>query len=72
MNNNLPNTSTTSNSNYAILAGTKMATAFALQLSKVETLRVPTSFGEYWRSLWVYGRKVVRPEGISVMFARPA
>jgi hypothetical protein len=46
VNNNLPNTTTTSNSNYAILGGTKMATAFAMQLSKVETLRVPTSFGE--------------------------
>jgi hypothetical protein len=72
VNNNLPNTSTTSNSNYAIIAGTKMATAFAMQLNTSESLRVPTSFGDYWRQLYVYGRKVVRPEGISVMFARPA
>jgi hypothetical protein len=70
--NNLPNTSTTSNSNYAVIAGTKMASSFALQLSKVDTLKIESQFGEKWRTLWVWGRKVVRPEGTATMYCRPA
>ena len=70
--NNLPNTSTTSNSNYAVIAGTKMASSFALQLSKVDTVKMESTFGEKWRTLWVWGRKVVRPEGTATMYCRPA
>jgi hypothetical protein len=55
-----------------VVAGTKMATSFAMQLSKVDTLKIPESFGEYWRTLYVYGCKVVRPEGIAVLIAHQA
>jgi hypothetical protein len=70
--NNLPDTSTTSNSNYAVIAGAKMASSFALQLSKVDTLKMESTFGEKWRTLWVWGRKVARPEGVSTMYCRPS
>jgi len=57
---------------YYVCAGTKMATSFALQLSKMDTLKIPESFGEYWRTLWVYGIKVVRSEGVAVLICNPA
>lgn len=69
---NLPTITTTANSNYAVIAGTKIASSFALQLSKVDTLKMESTFGEKWRTLWVWGRKVVRPEGVSTMYCRPA
>jgi len=50
---------------YAI-AGVKEATSFAMQISKTDTLQIPDSFGEYWRTLFVYGRKVVQPTGLAV------
>lgn len=70
--NNLPGPSDTSNSNYEVIAGTKMASSFAMQLSKVDTVKMESTFGEKWRTLWVWGRKVVRPEGVSTMYCRPA
>lgn len=50
---------------YAV-AGVKEATSFAMQISKTDTLQIPDSFGEYWRTLFVYGRKVVQPTGLTV------
>jgi hypothetical protein len=46
------------------LAGTKEAMTFALQLTKTESLLIPTSFGTYMRGLAVYGRKVVQPTAL--------
>jgi hypothetical protein len=60
-----------SETNYYVVAGVKMATSFALQLSKMDTLKIPESFGEYWRTLWVYGIKVVRSEGVSLLICNP-
>ncbi len=57
---------------YPIICGVKMATSFALQMSKVDTLTAEATFGEKWRTLWVWGRQVVRTEGIAVMYANPA
>jgi len=43
-----------------VQAGTKEAATFASQVDKVDTLKIPDSFGEYWRTLFVYGRAVVQ------------
>lgn len=47
-----------------IQAGTKEAATFASQVDKVDTLKIPDSFGEYWRTLFVYGRAVVQPTAL--------
>jgi hypothetical protein len=49
---------------FGVLAGTNEAATFAAQITKSDTLRIPDSFGEYWRSLFVYGRAVVQPEAL--------
>ena len=67
------NNNTSSGTNaYAITSGLKMATSFAIQMSKTDTLVAESTFGEKWRTLWVWGVKVVRSEGIAVMYANPA
>lgn len=48
----------------AIIAGHKSAITFASQVTKMETVRNPTDFGDYIRSLNVYGFKVVKPEAL--------
>jgi len=47
--------------NTYIVGGTKEASTFAGTITKTETVRIPDSFGEYWRTLFVYGRQVVQP-----------
>jgi hypothetical protein len=49
-----------------IVAGTKDAISFATQYTKTETLRNPTDFGDVVRSLQVYGRKVIKPEALTI------
>lgn len=52
-------------SNYGIIvAGQDAAVATASQIDKVERFRNPTSFGEIVRGLNLYGRKILRPEGL--------
>lgn len=53
-----------------IVAGTKEATTFAAQMSKVDTLQIPDSFGEFWRTLMVYGREVVQPTALVNLVAK--
>jgi len=48
--------------------GTKEALTFASQLTKTESLRIPDSFGEYFRGLQVYGRKVVQDVALGVLY----
>ena len=48
----------------AIIAGHKSALTFASQITKMETVRNPNDFGDYIRSLNVYGFKVVKPESL--------
>jgi hypothetical protein len=69
--NNSVYSTATGETEYHVVCGVKLATSFALQLSKVDQLKIPTSFGEYWRTLWVYGIKVVRSEAISVLICTP-
>ena len=49
-----------------IVAGHKSGITFASQITKMETVRNPTDFGDYIRSLNVFGYKVVKPEAVAV------
>lgn len=49
-----------------IVAGHKSAITFASQITKMETVRNPNDFGDFIRSLNVYGFKVVKPEALVV------
>ena len=51
----------------AIIAGHKSAITFASQITKMETVRNTQDFGDYIRSLNVYGFKVVKPEALALM-----
>jgi hypothetical protein len=53
----------------AIIAGHKSAITFASQITKMETVRNPNDFGDFIRSLNVYGFKVVKPESLSLLVA---
>ena len=53
------------NSNYGlIVAGHSSAVATASQINKVESYRDPESFADIVRGMQMYGRKILRPEGI--------
>jgi hypothetical protein len=71
VNNSVYSAASGAETSYYVVAGTKAATSFALQLSKVDTLKIPESFGEYWRTLWVYGIKVIRSEAIAALICNP-
>jgi hypothetical protein len=49
----------------AIFAGHNLATCFASQLTKVETVRSERTFGDVMRGLQVYGVKVLNPVGLA-------
>jgi len=48
------------------IAGSSIATTFAQQILKVEGYRPEKRFGDALKGLYVYGGKVVRPEGLVV------
>ena len=48
----------------ALIAGTTEGSSFAANITKTDTLKIPNSFGEYWRTLFVYGRAVVQPTAL--------
>ncbi len=50
---------------HLMLAGHKSALTFASQINKVEQLPNPNDFGQLVRGLIVYGRKCVKPEGLT-------
>lgn len=50
----------------ALIAGHKSAMTFASQITKMETIRNPNDFGDYIRSLNVFGYKVVKPESLAL------
>jgi len=52
---------------HAVYAGHKSAWTFASQINKTEALPNPTDFGQLVRGLVIYGRKVVKPEGVALM-----
>lgn len=72
--NNLPSVGTgpattgtaNQNSNYGVIvAGHDSAIATAEQINKTETYRDPDSFADIVRGMHLYGRKILRPEGIT-------
>jgi hypothetical protein len=48
----------------SILAGHKSAISFASQMTKMETVRNPSDFGDYVRGLNVFGYVVTKPESL--------
>lgn len=50
-----------------ILAGHAVATTYADQVTKVESVRLPAQFADRLRGLHVYGAKVVRPTALAAM-----
>jgi hypothetical protein len=56
---------TNQNSNFGVMvAGHDSAIATAQQITKTETYRDPDSFADIVRGMHLYGRKILRPEGI--------
>lgn len=53
----------------AIIAGHTSAIAFASQITKSETLRNPTDFGDLVRGMQVFGHRVVKPEAMTLLVA---
>lgn len=54
----------------AIIAGHKSAIAFASQMTKTETLRNPSDFGDLVRGLNVYGYKVVKDTSLALLLVQ--
>lgn len=50
---------------FAVYAGHNSGITFASQITKMETIRNQTDFGEFVRSLQVYGFKVLKPESLA-------
>ncbi len=57
------------NSEYAIMFGTRDAIAYAGQLSKIEAVRREDYFSDGMKGLYIYGSKVVRPDHLGVVYA---
>lgn len=55
-----------------VQCGTKEACTFAAQLTKTDSLPIPDSFGQYWRSLMSYGRNVVQDQALATLVCKPA
>jgi hypothetical protein len=49
-----------------IVAGHSSAVASAQQITKTESYRDPDSFADIVRGMHLYGRKILRPEGLTV------
>lgn len=57
---------------YQIVAGHRMATSFADQISKIEAYRPEDRFADAVKGLHVYGAKVIRPEAlVKLTITRP-
>lgn len=54
---------------YAVIAGTNRAITFASQVTKTEALRSEARFADRMRGLYVYGAKVMRPDGLATLIA---
>lgn len=68
----LPTSATTGGDSHYIYAGHKNGLTFASQMTKNETLRAESTFGNIMRGLQVYGRKVIDSTAIAVAVARDA
>ena len=55
---------------YSVLFGTNHAISFASQITKMESLRAETTFGDLVRGLQVYGYKLVKPAAMGRLYCR--
>lgn len=55
---------------FSVIAGTKDAISFASQMTDVETLRSPDTFGDIVRGLNVFGFQVTQPSALAVLVCR--
>lgn len=62
--NNVTKTVNGTASEWTVFAGTRDAISFASQITKMETLRSQTTFGDLVRGLNVYGYGVTKPEAL--------
>lgn len=62
--NNLPQAVDGAALAYEVMAGTRDAISFASQITKTETLRTETTFGDLLRGLNVFGFEVTKPEAL--------
>ena len=67
--NNLPHVTDGANECFDLIAGVKQGLTFASQLTKTETLRAESTFGNIMRGLQVYGHKVIDGESLAVAYA---
>lgn len=67
--NNLPWATEGSARAFYMFAGHKSGLTFASQLTKTETLRAESTFGDIMRGLQVYGYKVVNPVTLTATYA---
>ncbi len=70
LSNNLYSATDGSYTAYYSLFGTNAAITFASQMTKMETLRAESTFGDLIRGLNVYGFKVVKPEALGLLYCR--
>lgn len=56
----------------AIMAGHMSALTFAAQITKLETVRNPSDFGDYIRGLNVFGFKAIAPKGLALLISGSA
>lgn len=61
--------STSSTAAFRIMAGHRIATSFANQISSVEAFRMEKRFSDAVKGLHVYGGKVVRPSNLAALIA---
>lgn len=58
---------------YACPFGRRDATGFITQMAKNEVVPVDSrSFHSFWRGLFIYGKKVLRPEAVGICYIAPS
>jgi hypothetical protein len=58
------------NTAYSLLFGHKKAISFAAQMTKVRKVEPYTTFASYMQGLFVWGYETLKPEALSVLYAR--
>lgn len=63
------NTPIVTGDDYAVMAGYPGAIAYAEQINKVEAYRPQDAFSDALKGLYLYGAKVIRPDGLATVYA---